>query len=454
MRPMLLDRLRRARAYIFSPGLGPLFVRSLAGSSVVRIASVLATFGVGVQLARELGVQGYGYYALALSIVTIAGIPAELGLSNLVTREVSGAFVRHDYPALFGVLKWANSTCWRVSAAVAVAIAVAALLLIYSGSSVLGFSLLLGIPAIPFAALSRINGAALQGLNYITLGQVPANLLRPLFLSVALLLAWLAGAMTAPVAMALNSATAAMVYVVARIWLVRRRPNYAGEVNVQSGRSWLASTIPLAVTDGLRTLQLELTTVLLGAMTLTANVALFRIAIGTSSVAAMPMLIIAYTTMPMMARLHAERDSARLQKLVTYSAWLQTAGVLVLSLPLLVAPELLLSLVFGAGFAPAATALRILALGQIVNAAFGPNALLLNMTHRERRVTRAVVAGVALNILLLVVFARALGAAGAAIGFVAALLWWNVLLSLDSRRFLEIGTTVLAWRRPAYFTRR
>src|SRR4051794_9861103 len=109
---LFVEGLKRARAYMFAPGLGPLFVRSLAGSSIIRIASMLASFAVGVQLARGLGVSGYGYYGLALSIITMGAIPGELGLSRLVTREVSTATVRGDDAELFAIIRWADRTCW------------------------------------------------------------------------------------------------------------------------------------------------------------------------------------------------------------------------------------------------------------------------------------------------------------------------------------------------------
>lgn len=440
---MLLERFNRARAYLLAPGLGPLFVRSLAGSSVVRILAMLATFGVGVQLARGLGVQGYGYYGLALSIVTIAGIPGELGLSKLVMREVSTANARGDDAALFGVLGWAKKVCWSISGLLAVAVAIAAGVLIARGSTTLGTALLFGIPTIPFMALSRINGGALQGLQYITLGQIPANLLRPLFLSVLLLALYLASSLSAPAAMAVNSATAVMVFLVAQAWLRKRRPRTGAAAVALHDRRWLASTIPLALTDGMQMLQLELTTVLLGAITLPADAGLFRLAAATAAMAAAPMVIIAHATMPMLAGLHAQEDHERLQKVVTYSALVQTVGVLVLSLPLLIVPKLLLSLVFGAGFGAAATALRIVAVAQIVNAAFGPNIILLNMTHQEKRVTRATAVGLVLDVVITVLLARTFGTIGGAIGFAASLMTWNLLLWYDARTVLGIETSAL-----------
>jgi hypothetical protein len=50
--------LSRGRDYIGGEGLGPYLVRSVAATGAVRLAAMAATFLVGVQLARGLGVSG------------------------------------------------------------------------------------------------------------------------------------------------------------------------------------------------------------------------------------------------------------------------------------------------------------------------------------------------------------------------------------------------------------
>jgi O-antigen/teichoic acid export membrane protein len=124
----VIQSIKDARAYVAGGrGLAPFLVRAMAGSGAARYGwvAMVASFVAGVQLARMLGVAGYGYYGLALSIVTLAGIPGELGLPKLVTREVAAAVARHDDAQRFGVLHWARRTALPLSAAMA-ALAIAA----------------------------------------------------------------------------------------------------------------------------------------------------------------------------------------------------------------------------------------------------------------------------------------------------------------------------------------
>jgi len=439
-------RIWRARKYLTGSGLGPLLVRAVAGSTFVRLASMLTSLLVGVQLARQLGVEGYGYYGFAFAIIAIVSIPCELGLPTLVTREVASASVSGNSGALFGVLRWADRTCWMVSGVMVVGMVIAASVL-WGDEHLLASTLLAGAGMIPFMALSRIRGGSLQGLQNIVLGQVPANLLKPVFLSALLALTYVTGVAIGPAsAMLLNSITAIMVFAIARHWLQRRLPRNREAEPIVNGRRWLASTIPLAMTDGIRTLQTELTILLVGLLASTSEAGLLRIAVVTATVAAAPMPVMVRVAMPVIARLHAEADRFRLQKFVTYSAYVQTAGVILLSLPLLFFPEILLVEAFGPPFAPAANALRIISLGQIANAAFGSNIVLLNMTNHERRVTRAMGIGLAMNVVTVLLLVHTKGIVGGAIGFVVSLLSWNILTWIDGRRILGVETSVFPFR--------
>lgn len=401
------------------------------------------SFAVGVQLARGLGVENYGYYGIALSILTLVGIPAELGISKLVLREVAGALARNDHHHLFGVLRWGNRVASAISLIAAAGVLAAGVVLNASGRSTLGVALLVGAPMIPLMALARIHGGALQGLHYVVRGQIPANLLRPVLLSALLAAAAMLGIALSPSdAIALYTLTAAAVLVVARVWLSRRLPPRVSPKVAGNARKWLASSIPMSITDGIRTVQFELAVLLLGIMIAPAVVGLFRISHVTAMMIGVPVQIIVSAGLSSMARLHAEDDHQRLQRLLTTLARLQLAGVALLALPLVIAPAPLLTFAFGNSYAPAADALRILAVGQVINAAFGPNAALLNMTHLERRVTRAMFFALVVTSISVPPLAIVAGAEGAAIGLVGSLLCWNILAWRDAWVIRGLDTSV------------
>ena len=440
---MIPKLIRSGRAYWTGEGLGSFLVRSVAGTGAVQLAGMAVGFLVGVQLARGLGVSGYGYYGIAMAVITLATIPGTLGIPKLVTREVAAAQTRGDVGAMLGVLRWADRTCWRVSAAIAVVLAIGAAIAWREGAPLVGAALLFGAPMIVLLPLASIRAGALRGLHDIVLGQLSNMLIRPLAMAILLFVGFSAGAaIGAPTAMALNSITAIGALALTQYWLGRRLP--AGQPARSAGqeRGWLASSIPMALTDAMNSLQQQLSVLVLGVLAAPAQVGLFRVAIAILPVIAVPSTVVNLVVLPMISRLHTEGDHARLQRLVTASALMRFAGVVVLSLPLVFVAEPLLRLIFGESYVPAADTIRIVAGASIVGAAFGPNAAVLNMTGHERRVTRAVSTALVVNVAVIALLAPSLGSVGCAIGVLAGQIWWNVQLWIDARRRLSLETSI------------
>ena len=438
------DRIGRAASYVSGGGLGPFLVRAVAGTGAVRIGAMLASFLVGIQLARGLGVAGYGYYGIALSVISIAGIPGEMGLPPLVTREVAAADARGDAGHLLGVLRWSKRVALRLSAVMAVLVIVGALVLDQFRPSPLALALAAGAPTIPFMALARVNGGAQQGLKQIVRGQLPAFLLKPLAMSALLFSIFLVGVKLEPWnAMALYSLTAAAAWAIAMIWLSQSLPRHGQADEVQDGRRWVSIMIPMGLTQGMLALQGQMSVLLLGFMMSAADVGLFRISTATAVMISAPLAIMVAVAPPMISRLHEQQDRRHLQTLLTRSAQAQFAGVLFLSLPLFIAPQAILSLVYGADYKSAADVLRIILLGQLVSAGFGLNGSVLNMTHHERRVTRAMAIALLLNILSFTLFVPIWGLRGAAVGYVISMLAWNTTMWIDARRLVGVDTSFL-----------
>lgn len=445
---MIFSQIRRVRNYVAADGLGPFLVRSVAGSGAVQLGGMALGFLVGVQLARGLGVAGYGYYGIAMAVVTLATIPGTLGIPKLVTREVAAAQSRKDLGALFGVLRWADRVCLYISAVIAIVIAVAAAISWRARSGAAAEAILLGAPMIALLPLGAIRGAALRGLHHVVLGQLSNAFLRPLAMSILLFVVFAArSGIGPPAAMALNSLIAAGALVLTDTWLRTRLPKLRAQPSTANSRGWLSSSIPMALTDAVFALQQQLAVLVLGIVAAPAQVGLFRVCIATYTVMLVPVTAVNLVVLPMIARLYAQSDLTKLQRLVTASARIQFAGVFFLSLPLLFAAGPLFAFVFGSGYAPAAETMRILAVGGIVSAGFGPNGALLNMTGHERRVTRAMLGSLVINLAVIALLAPRWGSVGSATGVLVALCTWNVMLWRDARRSLALETSIFPIRR-------
>lgn len=97
----------------------------------------------------------------------------------------------------------------------------------------------------------------------------------------------------------------------------------------------------------------------------------------------------------------------------------------------------------GAAHTDAVTALLILSVGQLVNAASGPNAWLLQMTGKTPPLLAILVLANVFGALLLVPLTISFGIVGAAVALTMTMILWNVLATITARRQLLVDPSVL-----------
>ena len=90
--------------------------------------------------------------------------------------------------------------------------------------------------------------------------------------------------------------------------------------------------------------------------------------------------------------------------------------------------EAIIRVFFGAEYESAYVPLLILCTGQLVNAAMGSVASLLNMTGHERDTMVIIVAGAILNVILNFCLTPVWGMTGAAVATAATLVVWNLVM--------------------------
>ncbi|MBM9605788.1 oligosaccharide flippase family protein [Desulfopila inferna] len=442
--------IHRIRIYLTSTGLGPDIVRAMVGSVGIRIVGMLCAFLVGIQLARTLGADGYGVYGLALSILSIGAIPMQFGLPALLTREVAAAEVKNDWPIIRGVLRWSNRTVLMLSFVTSIVILTALLIFKDQIDSELQYALIAGLLLMPLVALGNLRGAALRGLRHIVKGQFPDIIIRPAMFSLMLLFVpiILTRGLNPVNAMVAHSIAAVISFTVAgallRVVLPAACKDTLPEIRA---KLWWKSAIPMALAEGLRLLQGNLSILLLGVISTTAMVGVFRVASSTAMLLIVPVSLIHTVSATFFSRLYAAKDYQRLQLMLKWVSLAMVLGVFVVTLPFLLVGEQLLASVFGAEFLLSNTPLLILSAGSMIGSAFGASVTLLNMTNHEKRVTRAF----GLSLLILGVGAPLCimlwGAVGAALANSIAFISFSVLTWWDVRHLLHLDTSLIAFIR-------
>jgi O-antigen/teichoic acid export membrane protein len=442
---------RRARNLYTSSGRDGTLVRTVVGSAGLRVAGMGLGFLVGLQLARALGPAGYGIYGIAMSLVSIAMIPTELGLSQLVTREAAIAEASADRSSIRSLLDWTFRFVLANTAVIAVA-ALAALLLMGSGmAGALRPALLWGMALLPLVAIASICSAALRGMHHVVEGQLFEMLLRPGLLSLGLFAIWISGdshALTPTLAMELNVLAAIIGAGFVVRWLVpllRGVPTHPQSHATR--RRWLRSAIPLALGEGMRIVSGNLAILILGLLAPPAEVGLYRVAFGVYTAATLPSALLNVACSPMLASLHAEGKKAAIQRVNAWMALLLVLAAVATLVPFLVAGGTILSIAFGHDYAASNTILVVLLAGELATAFIGHPTVVLNMLHHEHAVTRFSLVALLINAVGSVCLIPIYGGIGAALGVAISQFMWRLLCSWHARRYLGLESSMLAWRK-------
>jgi O-antigen/teichoic acid export membrane protein len=429
--------------------LGGELVLGGVGSGSMRFAEIVLGVATAVFLARLLGPAGLCVYALAFAAVALAALPIELGVPAMVTREAARAQAQGDSASVAALLAFASRMILAFSAVIALG-AVALWAVLRDTLPPEQVSTLLATLAIPpLVALANVRAAVLRSLRKPLLGTAADALVRPcgflLLLAAASVIApgWLSPARAA----ALNSASAGLALIFAMAALARHapartKPVEAPEDAPYSPRVWLMSAFSLGLLRGVRIAQPQILLLTLGAFGSVDSVGLYRIAQRGANLGSFGFNTVAVLIAPYLARLDAEGERERLQRLITVSAWTIAAFALLPCLLFLFAGRLLLSVLFGPEFEAAYPALAILALTLVATAIFGPAQLVLAMMHREGNATVAVGGAMIVSAALCALLAPSQGVLGAALAEAIGLVGLSAVLWSRAGRVLGLRTSV------------
>ena len=397
----------------------------LAASASVLGGNVVLAYGVSVVLTRLLGLEGFGIYSVVIALVTMLTAPAFFGLPTLIGREVAWASSKGEFGLVAGLIRRSHQFIFCVAAVMIIG---AYLVQTLSGKS--SAALYWALPLILIMSLAAARSAMLRGIGKVLEGQWPEQLLRPALL-IGLALAWVAlGHVISPtVAVALTGLAALIALAVTVVqWVLAKPKAMNGVVPAYRDMAWLKAVIPFALSTGVLIISAQISLVILGVLRGPEEVAVFRVASQTAQLCALGYTAAIMNISPRIAAAFAVNDRSFMQRIARQGALFATAFCVPAAVVLLIGGRPLLSLMFGSTYGVGAAVMSILAVGQILNSAFGCGASLLNMTGHERDCTFALGGGMVLQVVASFVLIPLWGATGAAIAGVLGVLGSNIAL--------------------------
>jgi O-antigen/teichoic acid export membrane protein len=423
-------------------------LRSASGTAVLQAASRGAGFLTALLLARFLGREGYGLYAFSFAWAALLALVSTIGVDRFLVRGIAVYEVQEKWQLMQGLLRRSNQLVLLTSMTVALGSCIIAVAWL---SPSLRGPFFVAMLLVPLTSLTFLRQGAMQAFGRVVSGQLPELLVRPLLIlaGICALESLGRGILSPTTALGVNVAAVATAFAVGSVLLLRALPTDLRLVRPEfATREWIRASLPMMLVAGIWTLNYYIGTLVTGTLRGPGDAGVYTVVQNSAALIVLFMVAANMPLAPAVARLHARGDRRQLERTSERIAW----AVLLVSAPicavLAIFPSVVLGF-FGSGFQAGSTALTIVALGQLVNAASGPSANVLVMTGHQIAAARAVGAGALANLVLSILLVPPLGVTGAAIAFASSLALWNVALVVIARR--RLGVNVTAFRRLSVY---
>lgn len=422
-------------------------LRGAAGTAGIQVAAMALAFLTSVLLARLLGPAGYGAFTFAVALLHLLAIPASLGMTKLLIRNVSTYTGRSEPALTAGLLHRADQLTLTTGIATTV-LALSVSLIIADGQDrVMMRAFWMILPALPMLVLIRVKQAALQGLKRIVRGQLPEGVLLPgLFLLLALVWWALPVLSLDPItAVGLNVLATAVALYTALLLLRKHLPASIEAAEPQfRTREWIASALPLLLVSGLHVINSRTDVIMLGAIKGAESVGLYNVAARGSSFVGFFLAASGRALGPTIASLYDEEAIHKLQGLLTGVIRLVVFLTLPIAATFILFGDWILGFVYGTAFTDAHSALAILSTAELLAVAMGSVSLLLVMTGHEREAAFGVGLSAVLNIVLNATLIPYFGLTGAAVATGLSMVVWNIVFAIVATRQVGVNCTILS----------
>lgn len=348
----------------------------------LRGAGAVASFSLAWLVARVYGAATVGYFQIAVVTMTVASTFAMQGLDRVVVRGTSAA-LREGKPGRAQTL-FRHALRREVLAGTAIAV----LLLVAArpfAIEVLGDEraapfLRMIVPAVLALALIKTCSGMMRSSGRILISQSLDGVSYTGFTALVVAIALLTGRNDWHFLPAAAYSIGTVIVMLAGLWLTLRlaRPDPHDANILPRGAGMFIAAFELVAKTGP-----WLGLIMLAAFSGAATAGIYRVAAQICMLFTIVNTSFAVMAGPRLATAAATGDRARLSSSIRLASLLGTGLCLPLFLAAMIFPETLLGF-FGPEFVGAAAALRILAIGELINVAFGPVGEALTMMHRER----------------------------------------------------------------------
>jgi O-antigen/teichoic acid export membrane protein len=347
--------------------------------------AILGYLALNIVAARMLGAASFGYYVVLVTVTTFIGQFSLLGVHRAGLREAA----RADDPDTLAKLRRGVQAVLRIPLPIT-SVITGAVVLVWLGGGVSAVVIgILTAVLVYESGYGIVTTNFLRGLGHLRAASLLAGRSGGALVAVAQVACVLVVALVAPDSGLPGVLLGTVVgYALPLLWVwwvleqswphTGRRARTLQDLMAVVKRDWRFS---FSQSGGFLNSTVELW---LGAAMLAAgDASLFAAAQRIGRLLVIPATSLSIVFSPAIARLAKADNPRQLEKLVRTASTVTTLVSGVLWLPMVIAPQLVLRLVFSDTFAPAWAALVLISTGYLLNSVSGMSGTTLSMSHHE-----------------------------------------------------------------------
>ncbi|MGH8413484.1 MAG: lipopolysaccharide biosynthesis protein [Gammaproteobacteria bacterium] len=402
--------------------------RGAAGAFAVSIAGAGLGFAAHVLVARLVGKDDYGTYALMLSWISVLSVLAQAGQDNNVVRFLPTYLLRGDWGKARGLRRGIGSLVLAVS--VVVAITGCLVITVFEKHQSLPWrvTFYIGFAMLPLLTQLQQSGAMHRAFKRAASATAYVSIGRPLVL-IAVVLAFAAAGLgvDAPLAAAASAASAAVALGLSAWHLSRGWPPGARKVQPKYEMgAWIRMGVKMSVLSFVIAAAARIDVLMLGALMGAQVVGPYYAAVQIAGFAFYAFQAVNVILAPMIAERYDTGDLRGLEAVVRRGARLGFAGGVISAGIFVLIGYRVLGL-FGPSFESAYWPLLILLAGYCAVTAIGPGGFVLSMTRYQYQASIFAGVGLLINAVMAIALIPRIGVLGAALGASAQLVVWHWL---------------------------
>lgn len=417
--------------------------RGASGALVVSVAGTGVSFLANLVMARVIGREEFGIYALMFSWVSVLAVISQAGQDISMIRLLPSYIRDGAWGAVRGLRRGVGAIVLAISSCIALGGCLVVHAIGAAQSPGWRHTFYIGFAMLPVLTQLQQSGALHRAFKRPVVSGLYQTLGRPLLLIVLMgMLVVTVPRVDAPwaAAAALVAAALALAGSARHLWLTWPEQG-RGVAPSYEVRRWLVvgaqmSMLSIIVVSGSR-----LDVLILGALMGAGDVGPYYAAVRMAGFALFAQSATNVVLAPMIAERYDAHDLPGLQLVATRAARFAFAGAFAVSAGFSVTGHWLLRL-FGPGFDAAYVPLLVLLWGYCATTGLGEVGFMLSMTKFQRRASLLVLVGVAANAAVAWLLVPTLGATGAAVGAVVSRLVWRGLAWWTVRSRLGIDPSV------------